>query len=262
MILGIVGCQVLEDEIAHVVSNDRDVRQVVIFDQTEERTLGRKMSSRGIPEIVVHDRAYHDDPIDDDNGLTVLVSLKPISLHQCPSLLREDVMATIELMDNLADSVLVFYGQCGNAFLNFELLEARATVPLTILSDGDGCPVDDCFGTALGGRDEYRDFLLNSPGPAFILNPMWAANWRHFMQEVQMMRDPDSVDEVKAIFQYMDYRCIIGLDTGILPPPTFDVQLSEFGQIFGLAHQSVRCGMNVVENSYLKAKSLMGKSRP
>lgn len=261
-VLGIVGCQVLEDEIAHVISNDPDVRRVIIFDQTEERTLARKLLREGQRDIIFYDRAFQDDLVRTADGLTVLVSLKPISLHQTPSLLREEVMGTIGMMGGLADSVLIFYGQCGNAFLNIELLAEGSEVPLTILMDGSGCPVDDCFGTALGGREEYREFLLHTPGPAFIMNPMWAANWRHFMQEVQMMRDPSDVDEVKAIFQYMDYRCIVGLDTGIVSRPSFEGQLSEMGQILGVDHRSVRCGSDVVQRSYTRAKTLMEKGGP
>lgn len=78
---------------------------------------------------------------------------------------------------------------CGNAFRNLEMITAGMRVPVTILRDDDGSMIDDCFDTELGGRQEYRDFLINQDGPSYVLNTMWAANWRAFRQDMQMMHD-------------------------------------------------------------------------
>jgi hypothetical protein len=118
----------------------------------------------------------------------------------------------------------------------------------------DGSLIDDCYGTALGGKEAYRLFLVSQPGPSYVLNTMWAANWRHFMIEMQMCRDPDDVEEVKEIFKYMDYKRVVGLDTGLMEHDNFDRRLEEFAHLFGLEAENRRCNLSIVERSYNEAK--------
>jgi hypothetical protein len=130
-------------------------------------------------------------------------------------------------------------------------------VPVTILRDNDGSLIDDCFGTELGGKEEYRKFLVSQPGPSYVLNTMWAANWRVFMQDVQMLRDSNNVEEVKEVFKYMDYKTAIGLNTGLGDQDVFERQLEEFACIFDLQMEHHRATLKIVENSYREAKKFL-----
>lgn len=171
-----------------------------------------------------------------------------------PSSCADEVSRSIDRIEPLAKSILIFYGQCGNAFRNMEIFCEGVKVPVTILKDDDGAPIDDCYGTVLGGRDEYRAFLIKQPGPSFVLNTMWLANWRHFMQEMQMLRDPDDVEEARTVFQYMDYRRTVGLNTGLVSDPVFQRQLKEFAAVFGLEIDNHDCTLKIVDSSYGEAK--------
>lgn len=257
-VLGIVGCQVLEDEMAYVVAHDHDVRRVLIIDGTQEKTIADKIRRMAPDKMVVSFgeefdfKQYQMSP-----ELSVILWLKSIGLHQSPPMLREDVMRSVSKMEHLANSVMLFYGQCGSAFRNMEIIRKGVHVPLTILHDGDGSLIDDCYGTALGGKEEYRLFLVSQPGPAYVINTMWAANWRHFMIEMQMCRDPNDLEEVKDIFKFMDYKKVVGLNTGLMEQTTFDQRLEEFASLFGLELENHRCSLKIVERSYHEAKQFL-----
>jgi hypothetical protein len=257
-VLGIVGCQVLEDEMAYIVTSDQEVGHILVIDGTEERTLANKIQ-RLAPDREV---SCFDETFDlkafqlpSSAEMTVVLWLKPISLHQSPPLLREEVMKVVGKLEGIVQSVLIFYGECGSAFRNISLLAEKTRVPITMLKDKDGSPIDDCYGTVLGGREEYRQFLIRQPGPAYILNSMWAANWRHFMQEIQILRDPNDIEEAKEVFKFMDYKTIVGLNTGLVDQAEFERQLDEFAGIFGLQKESRRCSLHVVDSSYQEAKA-------
>jgi len=86
---------------------------------------------------------------------------------------------------------------------------------------------------------------------------------RHFMLDIQMMRDPNDIEEAKEVFEYMDYKKAVGLNTGLTDQSAFSEQLIEFANIFGLVPESHRCSLHVVEDSYKEAKKfLMALSDP
>lgn len=257
-ILGIIGCQVLEDEIVHIVSNDPEVKHVLVIDSTAEHSLASKIKrqTKNV-KVIVRDENFDLTKFNYPEEMSVLIWVKSISLHQSPALLREEVLKVVRRVEPYVGSVLLFYGQCGNAFMNMEILATEAKVPITILKDKDGSPIDDCYGTELGGREEYRSFLVNQEGPAYVLNSMWAANWRNFMKEVQMLHDPHDITEVQEIFKYMEYKKIIGLNTGLVEDSIFEMQLEEFAEIFGLPFENHGCQLSIIERSYQEAKGLM-----
>lgn len=259
-VLGIVGCQVLEDEMAYIVAKDEEVKHVFIIDGTEQKTLANKI--RGMAPNIDLKCFKENCDIKDFQfpslvEMTVIIWLKPIALHQSPELLRGEIIKAINKLEVHARSILLFYGQCGSAFRNLEKISQEAKIPITILRDKDGSAIDDCYGTELGGKEEYRNFLINQSAPAYILNTMWAANWRRFMQEVQMLRDPNDLEEVKGVFQYMDYKTAVGLNTGLGDQDKFEKQLEEFSNLFGLKKENHKCNLCVVDDSYKYAKTLL-----
>jgi hypothetical protein len=69
-----------------------------------------------------------------------------------------------------------------------------------------------------------------------------------------MLRDPEDVSEIKEVFQYMDYRVVVGLDTGLVESTVFNRQLEEFANLFGMKNQRFPCSLGVVERCYQEAK--------
>jgi hypothetical protein len=253
--LGMIGCQVLEDEMAHLVSRDPEIRNVLVIDSTKERTLATKIKRMATDKkVTIRDENYDIGKFRHGKDLSVIVWIKPINLHQSPKLLREEVFKVVWRLEPFVQSILLLYGQCGNAFLNLDPVDGDRRVPLTILKDEQGMLMDDCFGTVLGGRDEYRSFLIGEDGPSYVLNSMWAANWRNFMIEVQMLRDPNDIGEIKDLFKYMDYRRVVGLNTGLLEEDVFNMLLEEFSDTFAMPSENKECTLRVLERSYQEAK--------
>ena len=254
-VIAVIGCQVLEDEVSHVIGIDPEIQSIFVLESPQATGIAEKLRRLGREQV--HEVKPEDlDAALPQNGLSVVVWIKPIGLHQSPAHLREEVVANARLIAPLCDSILIFYGLCGNAFRAIDDIAKGFNVPLIILRDAQGLIVDDCIGAVLGGTDEYRAFLLRDKG-GYTLNTMWAANWRNFMVETQFLHDPNNPEEVEMVFQFLDYKNVVMLDTGLGDGEAFRRQAEEFGRIFKLGNSEERCTLRVVEDSYRLAKSRM-----
>lgn len=254
-VIAVIGCQVLEDEVSHVIGIDPDIQSIFVLESPHATGIAEKLRRSGRAQV-------HEVKPEDlvaalpKNGLSAVVWIKPIDLHQSPAHLREEVVANARMIAPICDSILIFYGLCGNAFRAIDDIAKEFDIPLVILRDSQGLIVDDCIGAVLGGTEEYRAFLLRDKG-GYTLNTMWAANWRYFMVETQFLHDPNDPEEVGMVFQCLDYRNVVMLDTGLGDREAFRRQAEEFAHIFGLGNSEEPCTLRVVEESYRMAKSRM-----
>jgi hypothetical protein len=255
-VLGIVGCQVFEDEIAHVVYNDLEVSNVFVIDSDESKSVMNKIRMLDPEKKVVRmaEEWLETAPVPKERS--IIIWIKPISLHQSPTKLREDVTSTIYRIRRLCHSIMLFYGTCGNAFRSVEDIAKRARANVAILRDAKGYIVDDCIGTVIGGTEEYLEQLRNS-SLAFQFTPMWAANWRKFFNEFQILRDPDDMEQAQIIFENMGYAKVLKLETGLGNRKVFDNQVREFADKFNLKIEALDCTLKVVDSSYKKARQLL-----
>jgi len=254
-VLGLIGCQVLEDELAYVLCQDKELETVLVIDSPKAKGIVPKLRQGGVANIleVPVEEAGANLP---KEGASAIVWVKPIELHQSPSTLRAEVVANAKQIAPLCDSILIFYGICGNAFRAIDKVADEVGAPLIILRDSKGLIVDDCIGAVLGGAEEYRSFLLRDKG-GYTMNTMWAANWRHFMVETQFLHDPIDPEEARLVFQCMDYQKVVMLVTGLGDDANFHRQAGEFASIFGLGNSEERCTLGVVEATYVTAKLMM-----
>jgi hypothetical protein len=257
--LGIIGCQVFEDEIVHLIAGDSTIDHVEVVESPESKGLYDKLARTDHAGSLEYRKAaaFEDGPPDD--GFSVIVRILPISLHQTPPALRAMVMSEIWRMEPSCASVLVFYGLCGNAFKNIEALTSGLRTSVVILKDGRDKIVDDCVGAVLGGTEEYLNFLMTAKG-GYPLNTMWAANFRHFMKEIQLLRDNSDIEEAKMVFQCMDYSSIVELDTG-LGGEEYHRRIEEIASWFGFGVRRVPCTLKVMYVSYQRAKDNLEKVR-
>jgi hypothetical protein len=257
-VLGLIGCQVLEDEVAHVLSQDEELETVLVIDSPKAKGIASKLRQSGKPKVLEVGVEELASNLPDD-GASAIVWVKPIELHQSPSQLREDVVASAKQIASLCDTILIFYGICGNAFRAIDKVGDDISAPVVILRDAKGLIVDDCVGAVLGGAEEYRNFLLRDKG-GYTMNTMWAANWRHFMVETQLLHEPIDPEEARLVFQCMDYKKVVMLVTGLGDNSLFHRQADEFASTFGLGNCEEHCTLSVVEASYITAKLLMEES--
>jgi hypothetical protein len=252
-VIGIIGCEVLEDEIAYLVCADDQLVTVLVVDSPSTNGIAakiRKGCSKQVIELDISELTAEKLP----NGEAAIVWIKPIALHQSPAHLREEIIANATRITSLCSSILIFYGLCGNAFKAIDNISEQFSIPLLILKDAEDLVIDDCVGAELGGTQEYRDFLRDDHG-GYTLNAMWAMNWPHYLNEVQMLRDPNDLEEAKLIFECMEYKNVVMLDTGLGDLVEFRIRAQDFAQRYGLGLVNKKCTLALVEASYKMARA-------
>jgi hypothetical protein len=143
---------------------------------------------------------------------------------------------------------LVFYGQCGNAFKNIDTMTSGLRISVIILKDYRDKIVDDCVGAVLGGTEEYLTFLKRDKGGC-PLNTMWASNFRHFMNEIQLIGETSEMEEARFVFRCMNYSKIAKFDTG-LGGDEYHHKIREIASMFGFEVSRVPCTLKVMDVSY------------
>lgn len=252
-LLALIGCRLFEDEVVHVLSEDKDINSVLLVDDEQAKDLSRKLENRNLKTAKVKEEELAE--LVAPPGFSVIVWLKPMALHQKPEKLRDDILNTLTKMSNISDSILLFYGLCGNAFRHFEKDTNSSEAPVTILRDSKGQIVDDCIGCVLGGTDEYFDQLKKSTG-TFFLTPMWAANWRELFHKVQILPDADDIEGARYIFKCVGYKKVLKMDTGLGNQEAFNNHVDEFAELFEFEQDTIKCKLDVVEASYEEAKRM------
>lgn len=253
--LGIIGCQVFEDEIVHLLSSDDSIDRVMIVESPESKSLFDKLARTDRTDKVALRKELRVDDRPPNDGFTVIIHILPISFHQTPSALRAMVMSEIWKMEPSCAAILLFYGLCGNAFKNIDSLTSGLRTRVVILRDCRDKIVDDCVGAVLGGTEEYLEFLRTDKG-GYPLNTMWAHNFRHFMNEIQLLGENSDLEEAKFVFECMDYHKIVELDTG-LGGEEYHRRIREIAESFSLEVLTVPCTLKVIDASYQSAKECL-----
>jgi len=257
-VLGVIGCEVLMDEVVHVLSKDKRLSTIAVIESPEGVQACQKLKQRAPDKRVVTCSEKDLWPLKSDDALKAVLLVMPISLHQSPADLREKVLEKLKVLQNVCDSILVFYGLCGNAFREIDRLSVGLGVPVTILRDSNDKIVDDCVGAILGGAEEYLQYLREEEGE-YPLNSMWAHNWRHYMHETQILRDENDLEDAKMVFSCMGYAMVTKLDDGLADFDTFENEVVAFANAFELEIRRIDCPLYVVEQSYLLAKERLEK---
>ena len=198
--LSIISCRMLEDEIVHLLSSDREVEELLLLDGKETQSLSRKLKSQNRPHILLawesigsHLRKRNGPGglfsrlgirSSRADGLVVVVNLLRLGLHSDLDLLRTAVYDEIRRLSAFSDGILIFYGRCGDSLAHLEEDLADLSCPLYFLTDGQGRRIDDCIATALGGNEEYDRTLSEHKDVAVFLTPMWASGWKVMREEI------------------------------------------------------------------------------
>ena len=195
-VLSIIACGMLEDELAYVLSGDKELAQLILVENREHFGLQRKLESLGclptiipidrVPEILIREhlpaifscfdfikkfRKNKNEP-----KVTVVANMMRRGLHADVEMVKMEVYGKIMEMSRFSDRILIFYGTCGHSLSNLEKDFKSLGCQLYFLKDEKGEIVEDCISAALGGNDVYGRTLCDSGG-SFYLTPMWASNW-------------------------------------------------------------------------------------
>jgi uncharacterized protein DUF1638 len=228
-VLGILSCQVLELELAHLLATDQELTRVTVL--TDEYSEGLcqalELEGRTVKRL--------DSPAEfqpGGQGVEALVRILEIGLHTHKKALQGGIGQGATELGPHVDALLLGYGLCGNALEDPESLLAPAGAPVFLPMDGDH-PVDDCVGLLLGGREAYYEEQCKCAG-TFFLTAGWARHWK--TMATRLTGDPQ-MDSFKKYLEMADYSRSLQIPCVGMSPQELDQRAAEFNQIFGLTSE-------------------------
>lgn len=290
-VLGIIACRALEDELAHVLSDDHELRHLILIDNLDCFDLSRKLRSKNRPHLLA---AWEKIPTmlnginrtgsgileplrdrsrllrgllgkagDTSEEIIIVVNVLKIALHIDNKMLKAEVCKNIEHMSPFSDSILLFYGRCGNALQDIEA-SWDGSCPLFFLTDDSGERVDDCIATALGGNKQYGQALSSNQGVGYFCTPMWASTLDYTDREVKKYTiehhlKPKSFGDVLV---ELGYTKIAKLDTGLNFTNDFQVDstINWFAGQYHLEVVRLRGSVEITKRCYRQAKDCLRSS--
>jgi len=258
-VLGIIGCIVLADELSYVLPRDRDLYKVFIVDNEAGMVLREKLSlDRVDTELLTVnelDRARSQD------RYSVLIWMNPADPDSDRAVLTAMIKEAAEALSGNVGLCLCFYGLCHNALQNIERLGEVVGLPMIMLTDLRGEPVDDCLGANLGGRKEYLEAIVNNPGTIFA-SPGYAENWHRMWGGRPEGGRAEGVESMRSLCKETGVSKIMRLDNGLGERTRFERRVEAFARMFGLDIVSRECGLGVFEHTYSLAKKRLAMMRP
>ncbi len=272
--LSIISCRMLEDEIVHLLSSDREVKELLLLDGREIQSLSRKLKSQNRPHILLALDSIASRLQEKQGrlagllsrlgirsfsagGFTVVVSLLRLGLHSDLELLRTAVYDEIRRLSAFSDGILIFYGRCGDSLAHIQEDLADLSCPRFFLADDQGQRIDDCIATALGGNEEYDRVLSEHKDVAVFLTPMWASSWRAMREEIA---SSGRGRDLRAMLKGSGLKKVAKIDTGLAFEKGFEEKVDGFAREFSLEKIDLPGGARVAERSYERAKSSLRRA--
>ena len=248
-VLGILTCEILELEFAHLLNSDNDITRVTVLESNRSLRMIDALESAGsqnLERIPALDLFASDSP----NCLEVLVQVLELGLHNRKKLLQQGLIDAACAMGPKVDAILLGYGLCGNALEKPDELLADAGVPIFIPMDEDH-PVDDCVGLLIGGRRKYYEEQCKVAGTFFMI-PGWTCHWRRiFDKEFGNV----SVELARRLFQ--NYERSLLIPTPVMSEKTLHQNANEFNTRFGLREEFRAGTMDILLDSWNSAKAFL-----
>jgi hypothetical protein len=250
-VLGIITCQMLEREFAHILRNDPEVLAVTILEnQFSEKLAEIMMQQTKIKPQLIASLAEYTPP--SAEGLEIFVRVMKVGLHSVIKNLQNGVLQAVSEMAPYVDAILLGYGLCGNALKDSDELFLDSRVPVFLPMDGDH-PVDDCVGLIIGGRENYYEEQCNVAGTMFILSG-FLRHWKTLFYEGRTAEKfgPAIMKRLMA-----NYKRTLLLPTPVASEQELALGVQEFNEIYGL-HSEVRPGsLDLLEQAWNSAKQFV-----
>ncbi|MDI9394837.1 MAG: DUF1638 domain-containing protein [Euryarchaeota archaeon] len=277
-VLSIIACGMLEDELAHVLSEDREIKQLIVVENRNNFGFLRKLRSENCtPRTVPLDRVpmllkpgfspdfktilklflpfsflgkiHEKIESKAGNKINVVANLMRPGLHSDLELLKSEVYKNVREMATFSDGILIFYGTCGHVLGKLEEDFAGLGCPLFFMKDKDGEIIEDCISAALGGNDAYAGAMLACRGKGTIyLTPMWASSWKN------LEKGSGSRDLSYRYLKNPRYCLAAKIETGLSYESDFHKNVQEFALCFGMKIIDLKGSAEIAEESYIAAK--------
>ncbi|MEL7665451.1 MAG: DUF1638 domain-containing protein [Methanosarcina mazei] len=278
-VLSIISCKIFEDELAHIISSDKEIKQLIVVESKDSFGLLRKLKSDNcLPRTSSLDRVsfllgnghgsgfmtiskpliilpffrkiHEKMKLKAAQELTVVVNLLRLGLHDDVEILRSEVYKNIKEMSSFSDGILLFYCSCGGAFENLEENCLEFDCPLYWFKDENEEVVVNCISAALGGNAAYDELVYTCRGTgALYFTPMWASSWKEMREERKKSKNFN-----ENYLKDPRYSRVVKLDTGLSYDPDFHKNVRDFAHTFDMEIVEVKGSMELAEKSYKAAK--------
>ena len=253
-VLGVLVCEVLEFEFAHILATDGEITRVTVVGDPRSARLLDALSREGCNNLVT---IPHLDEFSRETGTgtEVLVYVLELALHSRKKSLQEGLVEAAGHMGPFVDALFLGYGLCGNALEKPEELLADAGVPIIIPMD-EGHPVDDCVGMIIGGRQAYYGEQCKIAG-TFFMTPGWTFHWKRiFDKEFGNI----SLDLAKSLFAH--YERSLLLSTPLMSEEDMKRNSDEFNQLFDCRSEVLEGTLDILQDGWRSAKQRAAASVP
>jgi hypothetical protein len=245
-VLGIITCEVLEQEFAKILADDSDIGRISVLQDSHSKRLLELLQARDLPHLycLPHSHAFHPEP---DVSLELLVRVLALGLHRNRKVLRHALTKAAQEMRPHIDAMLLGYGRCGGAVDDAASL-LDLDIPLYQPMDGD-TPMDDCVALCLGGRERYYREQRKIAG-TYFLTPGWAKHWRR-------MLDPRSDELSQPGLKRMlrDYERALVVQSPALPDKELSRDGEKFSRLTGLRLETQNGTMAGLTKAWEQAKA-------
>lgn len=278
-VLSIISCKIFEDELAHIISSDKEIKQLIVVESKDSFGLLRKLRSNNcLPRTSPLDRVpfllgnrrgsgfttiskpllilpffrkiHEKMKLKAAQEMTVVVNLLKLGLHNDIDILKSEVYKNIKEMSSFSDGILLFYCSCGGAFENLEENCLEFDCPLYWFKDGNEEVVVNCISAALGGNAAYDELVYTCRGTgALYFTPMWASSWKEMREEMKKSKNFN-----ENYLKDPRYSRVVKLDTGLSYDPDFHKNVRDFARTFDMEIVEVKGSMELAEKSYKTAK--------
>ena len=245
-VLGVVTCEILELEFAHLFTHDPELSRVTILEDLQSERLIDVLESKGYENLKRIPRV-NEFTQDSKGQLEVLVCVLELGLHNRKRSLQEGLQEAALALSPHVDVLLLGYGLCGNALEKPDELLADAGVPIFIPMDEDH-PVDDCIGLLMGGRVCYYAELCEAAGTFFMI-PGWTHHWRRmFDREFGNL----TVDMARRLFEHYERSLLI--PTPVMAKEEMRKNVEEFNSLFEFRCEEREGTMRILDKTWKEAK--------
>ena len=248
-ILGILTCEILELEFAHLLNEDSEIAQVAILEDARSTRMIEILEALK-PQQILRQHDLESFRPDLPNRINVIVRVLELGLHSRKQTLQQGLIQAARKMGPYVDALLLGYGLCGNALEKPDELLSDAGVPVFIPMDDDH-PVDDCVGLLIGGRSRYYGEQCKVPGTFFML-PGWTNHWhRMFEKEFGNL----SMDMAKRLFK--DYERSLLITTPVMSVKEMRKNAEAFSEMFSFRTECRQGTLRILSDTWQAAKSYL-----
>lgn len=253
-VLGVITCEILELEFAHLFTNDEDIIGITVLADRYALGMIEALESQNlIPSRIPILREFRRKNSD---RLEVLVRVMELALHNRKRNLQNGLIKAAKEMGRYADVLVLGYGLCGNALNKPHELLADAGIPIFIPMDQDH-PVDDCVGLIIGGRECYYREQCRVAGTFFMI-PGWTRHWKELFRKEYGKFD---IEFTKRIFGMSNYERSL-----LIPNPVLSVQemrqnIMEFNDLFGFRTELLQGSLDILNKTWASAKKYLQEEK-